>query len=175
MSTFEFPEAPFKCVWEELTELQNQYFWLEHITRGVSQNLDNYGPRNIFRELSKRTDQTKVEALEMEKAQLAAQVAAMTLDLTQKSEEIRKYHAEQTMVLSRIRELVGDPGEVVNKMHLYDQLMESADLSSAREILQILVKYSCLMNNLLKEIQILLPPRGTPMRMLDPGPPSMRS
>ena len=32
----------------------------------------------------------KVEALETKKAQLAAQVAAMTQELTQKSEEIRK-------------------------------------------------------------------------------------
>jgi hypothetical protein len=68
-----------------------------------------------------------VEALEMEKAQLAAQVAAMTRELTQKSKEIRRYKAEQTVVLSKVRELVGHPGEVVNKAYLYDQLVESAD------------------------------------------------
>ena len=46
------------------------------------------------------------------------------------------------MVQSRVRELVGHPGEVVNKAHLYDQLMESADPSSARQTFQIMVKYS---------------------------------
>ena len=35
------------------------------------------------------------------------------------------------MVLSQARELVGHPGEVVNKAHLYDQLMELVDPSSA--------------------------------------------
>ena len=73
-----------------------------------------------------------METLKTKKTQLAAQVAAMTRELAQKSEEIRKYQAEQAVVLSRVRELVGHPGEVVNKAHLYDQLMESADPSSAR-------------------------------------------
>jgi len=59
-------------------------------------------------------------------------VEAMTRELTQKSEEIRRYKAEQTVVLSKVQELVGQPGEVVNKAHLYDQLLESADPASAR-------------------------------------------
>ena len=53
----------------------------------------------------------------------------MTRELAQKSEEIRKYQAEQAVVLSQVRELVGHSGEVVNKAHLYDQLMESTDPS----------------------------------------------
>jgi hypothetical protein len=74
-------------------------------------------------------------------------------------------------VLSRVRELVSHPGEVVNKAHLYDQLMEAVDPASARQTLQISVKYSRSMKDLLKEIQKIMPPRGTPKRMLDPGPP----
>ena len=77
------------------------------------------------------------------------------------------------MELSRVREWVGHPGEVVNKAHLYDQLMESADPSAARQTLQILVKYSRSKKDLLKEIQKLMPPRGTPRRMLDLGPPGL--
>jgi hypothetical protein len=50
--------------------------------------------------------------------------------------------------------------DVVNKAHLYDQLLESADLASARQILQI--KYSRTMKDLFKEIQKIMPPRGTP-------------
>ena len=169
--TFEFPEAPFKRVRDELMELQNQYFRMEHITRGVNRALDNCGPGNILQELAKRTDRKQVETLETKKAQLVAQVAAMIQELAQKSEEIRKYQAEQVVVLSRVRELVGHPGEVVNKAHLYDQLMKSTDPSSARQTLKILVKYSRSMKDLLNEIQKLLPPNGTPRRMLYPGPP----
>jgi hypothetical protein len=77
------------------------------------------------------------------------------------------------MVLSRVWELVGHPGEIVNKAHLYDQLMEAAAPSFARQTLQILVKYARAMKDLLKEIQKILPPRGTPRRMLDPCPPGL--
>ena len=86
----------------------------------------------------------------------------MTLELAQKIEEIRHYHEEQAVVINRVRELVGYPGEIVNKAHLYDKLMEMADPSSARQTLQILVKYSRSMKDLLKEIQKLLPPCGPP-------------
>ena len=68
-----------------------------------------------------------MEVLETEKAQLAVQVASMTRELTLKSEEIRRYKTEQMVVLSKVRELVGHPGEVVNKGYLYNQLVELAD------------------------------------------------
>ena len=125
---------------------------------------------NILRELAKRADRKEIKKLETKKAQLAAQVAAMTQELSQKSEEIRKYHTEHAVVFNRIRELVGHPGEVVNKAHLYDRMMDSADPSSARQTLPILVKYSHMMKDLLVEIQKVVPPSGTPKRVLYPGP-----
>jgi hypothetical protein len=170
-ATWEPPGHPFKKVRAGITTLQNEYWRLEHITRGVSKALRNCSAGNILRELARKTDQSKVEALETEKAQLAAHVAAMTRELTQKSEEIRRYKVEQTVVLSKVRKLVGHPGEVVNKAYLYNQLLESADLASGRQTLQLLVKYSRTMKDLFKEIQKIMPPRGTPKRILDPGPP----
>ena len=116
-------------------------------------------------------DRLKLEALKIEKTQFIAQMVAMTQELTQKSEEIRKYQAEQTVVLKRVQELVSHPREIVNKAHLYDQLMKSADSSSARHTLQILVKCSRSMKDLLKEIQKFMQPRGIPRQMLDLSPP----
>jgi hypothetical protein len=95
----------------------------------------------------------------------------MAKELGQKNEEIRKYHAEHTVVFNQIRELVGHPGEVVNKARLYDQLVESGDPTSARQTIPILVKYSRMMNNLFAEIQKVIPPGGTPRRVPYPGPP----
>ena len=146
---------------------------MEHITRGANRALDNCGPGNILWELAKRTDRKEIEKMETEKAQLAAQVATMTQELSQKSEEIWKYHAEQAVVFSRIRELVGHPGEVANKVHLYDRMMESADPFSARQTLPILVKYSRMMKDLLSEIQKVIALSGTPRRVLYPGPPGL--
>ena len=95
----------------------------------------------------------------------------MTQELSQKSEEIRKYHAEQVVVFSRIRELVGHPGEIVNKARLYDQMMDSGEPSSARQTIPILVKYSRMMKDLLAEIQNVVPLSETPRQVFYQGPP----
>ena len=103
--------------------------------------LVNCRPGNVLQELAKKTDRSKVDALETEKAHLTAQVVAMTLELAQKTEEIRRDHAEQAVVINRVWELIGYPGEIVNKAHLHDKLMETAYPSSARHTVQILVMY----------------------------------
>jgi hypothetical protein len=135
LSSWDFPDNPFKRVHDELDELQTQYNRLEHITRGASVALGGYGPGNILREITKRADRKELDQVkrELEQAQtdnahLHAQMASMAEELGHKSEEVRKYHAEQTMVFTRIRELIGHPGEIVNKARLYDQLVESGDL-----------------------------------------------
>ena len=64
-----------------------------------------------------------------------------------------------------------NPGKIVNKARLYNQLVESGDPVSARQIIPILVKYSRMMNNLFAEIQKVVPPGGTPQRVLYQGPP----
>ena len=66
---------------------------------------------------------------------------------------------------------MGHLGGIVKNAHLYDQLMESTDPSFAQQTFHTLVKYSRSMKDLLKEIQKLLPPNGTPRWMLYPGPP----
>ena len=90
--------------------------------------------------------------MKTENAHLNAQVAAMSQELSLKSEEIRKYHSEQAVVFNRIRELVGHPREIVNKGQLYDQLMEFGEPAFARQTISILVKYSPMMKDLLAEI-----------------------
>ena len=105
LSAWDFPEAPFKQIHNELAELQTQFYRMEHITSGANQALDNCGLRNILRELAKKADRTEIKKLETVKAQLVAHVATMTQELSQKNKEIRTYHAEQAVVFSRIREL----------------------------------------------------------------------
>ena len=116
----------------------------------------------------KELDQAKKELdqVKTENAHLNAQVTAMAQELSQKSEEIRKYHAEHAVVFRGIRELVGQPAEMANKARLYDQLVESGDPTSARQTIPILVKYSRMMHNLFEDIQRLIPPNGTPRRVL---------
>jgi hypothetical protein len=178
LSSWDFPETPFKRVYGELDELLAQYHRLEHIIKRASMALGGCGPGNIIREIAKRTDRKKLEQVKREldlaktdNAHLHAQMASMAKELGQKNEEIQKYHAEQTLVFNQIRELVGHLGEVVNKARLYDQLVESGDPASAQQTIPILMKYSRRMNDLFVEIQKVIPPGETPRRVLYPGPP----
>ena len=56
----------------------------------------------------------------------------MTQELAQKSEEIRRYQVERTMVLNWVWDLVGNPREIVNKAHLYNKLMGTTEPSLAK-------------------------------------------
>ena len=85
----------------------------------------------------------------------------MAQELSLKSEEIRKYHAEQAVVFSRIQELVGHPGEIINKARLYDQLVGSGEPVTAMQTIPI---QSRMMKNLFADIQKVVPPSGNPMR-----------
>jgi hypothetical protein len=139
LSSWDFPENPFKRVHDELDELQTKYHRLEHIPKGASVALGGCGPGNILREIAKRADRKELDQVKRElnqakteNAHLHAQMASMSEEQGQKSEEIQKYHAEQTVVFTRIREFIGHPGKIVNKARLYDQLVESEEPVSAR-------------------------------------------
>ena len=95
--------------------------------------MDNCGPGNILRELAKRVDRKELEQVKTENAHLTTQVAAMAQEPSQKNEEIRKYHAGQAVVFNQIRKMLGHPAEIVNKAHLYDRMMASAELASAKQ------------------------------------------
>jgi hypothetical protein len=177
LSSWEFPETPFKRAYEEMDELQAQYYRLEHITKGASAALGGCGPGNIIREIAKRADsRKKLEEVKREfdlaktdNAHLHAQVASMAKELGQKNEELWKYHSEQAVVFNQIRELVGHPGEVVAKAQLYDQLGEDGDPKSTKQAIPVLVKYARRITNLFAEIQKVIPPAGTPRRVLYQG------
>ena len=53
-------------------------------------------------------------------------------------------------MLNQVQDLVGNSGGVVNKAHMYDKLIEAEEPSLARQTLQILIKYSRTMMDLLK-------------------------
>ena len=95
----------------------------------------------------------------------------MAQELSEKSDLIWKYHAEQAVVFQRIRDLVGQPAEIATKAQLYDQLVGSGDPTSARQTIPILVKYTRKTSDLFEEIQKIIPPSGTPWRVLYQGPP----
>ena len=165
------------CLFDDLTELQLQYYRLEHITRGANHALNDCGPGNILRELAKTVDRKELDQakkeldhVKTENAHLQAQVTAMAQELSQKNNVIRKYHAEQVMSFQQIRDLVGQPADIATKAQLYDQLVGSGDPASTRQTIPILVKYTQKISDLFEEIQKIIPRSGTPQRVLYLGP-----
>ena len=61
LSTWEFPENPFQRLYDDLADLQTQYYRLEHFTRGANAALNDCGPGNILRELAKRADRKELD------------------------------------------------------------------------------------------------------------------
>jgi hypothetical protein len=130
-SSWDFPENPFKRVHDELDELHGPVppagAHHERGQRGVGRlwtrkhspgDSEEGGPERVGPgEEGARPSQdrkcapTRADGVNVGRA-------------GQKSEEIRKYHAEQTVVFTQIRELIGHPGKIVNKDRLYDQLAE---------------------------------------------------
>jgi len=175
LSAWNFPETPFRRIQEDLDELKAQYSRLEHIARGANAALDNCGPGNILRELAKRADRKELDQVKTENAHLKAQMEAMSQELVHKSEEVRKYHSEQAVVFSRIRELLGHPSEIAAKARLYDGLVESGDPVSGRSVIPILVRYTRTIKDLLAEVQKIVPPANPAQKMLFAGPPGSPS
>lgn len=64
---------------------------------------------------------------------MIAQVAAMIQKFAEKSEEIYHYKTEQIVVLNRVRDLVINPDDIVNKVHMYNNLMKTSEPSLAMQ------------------------------------------
>ena len=156
---------------------------------GSQQSPQRLRSRNKLRELADRADRKELdqakkeldqakadfERVNTENAHLTAQVSAMSWELSRKTDEIRKHHAEQTVVFKRIRDFIEQPAKAVTKARLFDELIKSANQFQAQKTLPILVKYTRLMNGLFEDIHRLVPPGGTPRRVLYQGPPGSPS
>lgn len=66
LSTWKFLENPFQRVFDNLMDLQTQYYHLEHITQGANHALIDCGPGNILRELAKRVDRKELDQAKKE-------------------------------------------------------------------------------------------------------------
>ena len=153
MSSFDFKDDPFWWIREEMDQLHGQYSKLESITRGASKLLGDCKSRNIIKEF-KKLKQQDTTALEATKATLSSRVAELKVELVLKDEEIYQLKEQQTGSLERIQEVIGNPGNVLNKAHLFDNQVKAED-QLAQKILTILVDFKRKMEITLGEMQKL--------------------
>ena len=81
-----------------------------------------------------------------------AQAAAVVKERIRAKVEHEKWHTASRKFFDFVR----FPGDVVTKARLYDQCMEKLDVELAPKILHMLVDFSGRVENLLKELRVLL-------------------
>ena len=155
MGSLDLNEDPFRRVQDELDQVQSRYSKMELVIKGASKLLDDCKAGNIYKEL-KKFKEKDTTSLEGANATLSSQVQELKVVLALKDEEIRELKGQQAESWGWIREVIGNPGEVVNKAHLFDNDVKTEGKLSAQQIITILVKFGHKMEGTLGEMQKLL-------------------
>ena len=141
MATFEGDS--FRCVFDNLEQLRFQYTNLEIITTKASKFLGDCKVGNIVKEL-KKLQEKDTKSLEKE-------VADLKIELALRKDEINKLKVK-TMCLEQIKEVVGIPGNVLNKARLFDEDIKTKGEVSAAKIVKVLVTFTWKMEIALVDI-----------------------
>ena len=177
MGSFDFEDDPFRWMREEIDVLQGQYSKLESVTKEASKLLGDCKAGNICKELKKLKQEDK-SLMQAHNTKLRLQVADLQMELKAKDEEIHQLRA-QMKSLENIREVVGTPGDVLNKAHLFNNDIKTEGHASVAKIIPILVNFTMKLEAVLVEIRKLLskslarssqapapPPKETPQKSL---------
>ena len=119
MTSFNFEDNSFRQIREEIDQLQRQYPKLEYVTKEACKLLGDHRPWNICKELE-NLQQKDAATLEATNATLALKVADLEVALVKKDEEICQLQTQSKEGLDRIRELIGNLGDVLNKARLFN-------------------------------------------------------
>jgi hypothetical protein len=139
-TTFSSEDDPFRRAFDELEEAHFRYNKLEAITKGASKLLGDCKAENISKEL-KKLKEKGTAALEARNASLTKEVADLKTELALKGDEIRELKV-RTDGLELIREVLGTLVEVVNKAHLFDEVVKVGGQVSATKIMKVLVTFT---------------------------------
>ena len=154
MGSFNFEEDPFRRVKEELELLEGQYSKMEAVTREASKLLSDYKAGNICKELKKIKHENNSE-LKAHNTQLKVRVNNLQAMVKAQDEEIWKLQV-QVKSLEKIREVIGTPGDMLNKTRLFDDNVKIRGEVSVAKIIKVLVSFSMKMDTILEEMRKLL-------------------
>ena len=117
--------------------------------------MGDYRPRNIVKEL-KKLQQKDTSNFEVANAALSSRMAEIRMEMVKKDKEIRQLKV-QTESLERIRKVVGNLSNVLNKVSLFNNDIKTEGQLSTAKIIPILVNFACKMETMLVEIRKLVP------------------
>ena len=138
-----FKGNPFPRIFNDLEQLQFQYFNLETITTRASKLLSDCKVRNIVEEL-KKLQEKNTKSLEKE-------VADLKVELALRKDEVNELKV-RAGCLEWIREVVGIPGDVLNKACLFDEDIKTEREVFATKFVKVLVTFTQKMETTLMDI-----------------------
>ena len=156
MSTLDLDNEPFKRIQEELDRVSNRYSKMEVVIIGASKLLGDCKAGNIVKAL-KKLKEKDTESLEAANKKLQQEVDQLKVALASKEDEVKDFKALKIEALKEIREIVGHPGDILNKARLFDVYINKEVKITMLKVIAILHGFQKKMEATLGEIRKLVP------------------
>ena len=155
MSTLDLDDAPFMRIQEELDRVSNQYSKMEVVIKGASKPFGDCKVGNIVKEL-KKLKEKDTESLEAANWKLRQEVDELKIALALKEDEAKNFKALRMEALKEIWEIMGHPGDILNKAKLYDEYINKEVKITMPKVIAILHGFHKKMEAALGEIRKLV-------------------
>ena len=155
MSALDFDDEPFTWIQEELDRVSNRYSKMEVVIKAASKLLGDCKAGNIVKEL-KKLKEKDTESLEAANRKLRQEVDELKIALALKKDEVKNFKALRVEALKEIREIVGHPGNILNKAKLFDEYINKEVKITMPKVIAIMHGFHKKMEAVLGEIQKLV-------------------
>ena len=156
MSALDLDDEPFRRVQEELDRVSNRYSKMEVVIKGAYKLLGDCKAKNIVKEL-KKLKEKDTTSLEAANKKLQTEMDQLKVALALKDDEVKDLKAQKTEVLKEIQEIIGHPGDILNKAKLFDDYINKKVKITLPKVIAILYGFQKKMEATLGEIHKLIP------------------
>ena len=128
---------------------------MEVVIKGASKLFGDCKVGNIVKEL-KKFKEKDTESLEAANQKLQQEVDELKIALALKEDELKNFKMLSVEALKEIREIVGHPGDILNKAKLFDEYINKEIKITIRKVITILPGFHKKMEAALGEIRKLV-------------------
>ena len=136
--------------------MQNRFSKMEVVIKGASKLLGNCKAGNIVKEL-KKLKEKDTASLKVANKKLQLEVDQLKVALALKEDEVKDLKVQKTEALKEIQEIVGHPGNTLNKAKLFDNYINKEVKIMLSKVITILYNFHKKMEAVLGEIRKLVP------------------
>ena len=128
---------------------------MEVVIKGASKVFGNCKVGNIVKEL-KKLKEKDLESLEATIRKLQQEVGELKVSLVLKEDQVQTYEALRLEALREIKEIIGHPGDVLNKVRLFNEYIDKDVKISMPKVFTIFHGYHRKMEAAMAEVRNLV-------------------